>query len=102
MAVQVPTTDKRRIRGDRTRQAILSRAGQLASAEGLQEVSLQRLAGELGISKSGLFAHFGSKEELQLATIEEAGRVFTEEVLRPGLKTPRGLGRVWAMCNSYL
>ena len=51
-----------------------------ASAEGLEAVSLQRLADDLGISKSGLFAHFGSKEELQLATVEEAGRIFTEEV----------------------
>ena len=101
-ALAAPKTDRRRLRGDRTRQAILSHASRLASAEGLEAVSLQRLAGELGISKSGLFAHFGSKEELQLATVEEAGRVFTDEVLRPGLKAPAGLGRVWAMCNSYL
>src|SRR2546426_12381417 len=90
------TTDRRLQRGDRTRQAILSHASRLASSEGLEAVSLQRLASDLGISKSGLFAHFGSKEELQLATVEEAGRVFTEEVLRPGLRTPAGLGRVWA------
>jgi AcrR family transcriptional regulator len=96
------TTDRRLLRGERTRQAILSHASRLASAEGLEAVSLQRLAGDLGISKSGLFAHFGSKEELQLATVEEAGRVFTEEVLKPGLKTPAGIGRVWAMCNSFL
>src|SRR5258705_4869286 len=102
MALQAPTSDKRRIRGHRTRQAILSRAGQLASAEGLEEVSLQRLAGDLGISKSGLFAHFGSKEELQLATVEEAARVFAQEVLKPGLSVPRGLGRLWAMCNAHL
>jgi AcrR family transcriptional regulator len=94
--------DRRRLRGDRTRQAILSQASKLASAEGLEAVSLQRLAGELGISKSGLFAHFGSKEELQLATVEEAGRVFTDEVLRPGLKAPAGLGRVWSMSNAFL
>src|SRR3981081_447942 len=92
-APSVPTTDRRRERGDRTRQAILSHSSRLASSEGLEAVSLQRLATELGISKSGLFAHFGSKEELQLATGEGAGRVFTDEVLRPGLKTPRGLGR---------
>ena len=96
------TTDRRLLRGEKTRQTILSHASKLASAEGLEAVSLQRLASDLGISKSGLFAHFGSKEELQLATVEEAGRVFTEEVLRPGLKTPAGLGRVWAMCNSFL
>jgi AcrR family transcriptional regulator len=95
-------TDRRLLRGERTRQAILSHASKLASAEGLEAVSLQRLATDLGISKSGLFAHFGSKEELQLATVDEAGRVFTEEVLKPGLKTPAGLGRVWAMCNSFL
>jgi AcrR family transcriptional regulator len=97
-----PTTDRRRLRGERTRQAILSHAAQLASSEGLEAVSLQRLADDLGISKSGLFAHFGSKEELQLATIEEASRIFTDEVLRPGLRPPAGLGRLWAMCNAYL
>jgi AcrR family transcriptional regulator len=97
-----PTTDRRRLRGERTRQAILSHAARLASSEGLEAVSLQRLADDLGISKSGLFAHFGSKEELQLATIEEAGRIFTEEVLKPGLGPPAGLGRLWAMCNAYL
>src|ERR1700682_1983998 len=94
--------DKRRLRGARTRQSIVSHASRLASAEGLEAVSLQRLATDLGISKSGLFAHFGSKEELQLATVDEAARVFTDEVLRPGLKTPAGLGRVWALCNAFL
>ena len=96
------TSDRRLLRGERTRQAILSHASRLASAEGLEAVSLQRLAGDLGISKSGLFAHFGSKEELQLAIVDEAGRIFTDEVLRPGLKTPAGLGRVWAMSNAFL
>jgi AcrR family transcriptional regulator len=102
LAVAAPQTDRRRLRGDRTRQAILTHASRMASAEGLEAVSLQRLASDLGISKSGLFAHFGSKEELQLATVEEAARVFTDEVLRPGLKAPAGLGRVWAMCNAFL
>lgn len=97
-----PRIDRRRLRGERTRQAILSHACRLASAEGLEAVSLQRLATDLGISKSGLFAHFGSKEELQLATVEEAGRIFADEVLRPGLSPSAGLGRLWAMCNSYL
>ncbi len=94
--------DRRRLRGERTRRAILSRAARLASADGLDAVSLQRLATDLGISKSGLFAHFGSKEELQLATVEEAARVFVEEVLRPGLRPPAGLGRLWALCDSFL
>jgi AcrR family transcriptional regulator len=101
-APAAPSTDRRRLRGEQTRQAILTHASQLASSEGLDAVSLQRLATDLGISKSGLFAHFGSKEELQLATVEEAGRIFTSEVLKPGLKPPAGLGRLWTMCTSYL
>jgi AcrR family transcriptional regulator len=100
--VDRPMTDRRRLRGDRTRHAILSRGARLASAEGLEAVSLQRLASDLGISKSGLFAHFGSKEELQLAIVDEAARIFTDEVLRPGLATPRGVGRVLALCEAFL
>src|SRR5215467_6339790 len=95
-------TDRRRLRGDRTRHAILSHGARLASAEGLEAVSLQRLASDLGISKSGLFAHFGSKEELQLAIVDEAARIFTDEVLRPGLAPPRGVGRVLALCEAFL
>ena len=94
--------DGRRARGARTRQAILSHAARLASAEGLESVSLPRLAGDLGISKSSLFAHFGSKEELQLATVEEATRIFTQEVLVPGLAAPRGVRRVQALCDAFL
>lgn len=86
----------------RTRQAILVHAARVGSAEGLAAVSLQRLASDLGISKSGLFAHFGSKDELHLATIDAAAVIFTEEVIRPALAVPRGAGRVWALCNSWL
>lgn len=96
------TTDGRRLRGLKTRQAILDHAARIGSAEGLEAVSLQRLADDLGISKSGLFAHFGSKEELHLATIESAARIFTDEVIRPALTQPRGVGRVLALCNSWL
>jgi AcrR family transcriptional regulator len=96
------STDKRRIRGLRTRQAILAHAARVGSAEGLDAVSLQRLADDLGISKSGLFAHFGSKEELHLATIDAAAEIFTDEVIRPALTHPRGVGRVWALCNAWL
>src|SRR5438270_13170940 len=101
-AAETEVTDRRLLRGARTKSAILGRAARLASAEGLEAVSLQRLAGDLGISKSGLFAHFGSKEELHMATIEAAAQIFTDEVLRPALQVPRGLGRVWALCNSWL
>ncbi len=101
MAVQ-ESTDRRRLRGMRTRQAILAHAARVGSAEGLEAVSLQRLATDLGMSKSGLFAHFGSKEELHMATIDAAARIFTDEVIRPALASPRGVGRVWALCNSWL
>src|SRR5207302_10989533 len=96
------STDRRRLRGMRTRQSILVHAARVGSAEGLEAVSLQRLAGDLGISKSGLFAHFGSKEELHRAAIEAAGKTFAAEVIRPALAAPRGVGRVWALCNSWL
>jgi AcrR family transcriptional regulator len=96
------TTDRRRLRGMETRQAILVHAAKVGSAEGLEAVSLQRLADDLGISKSGLFAHFGSKEELHMATIEVAAQIFTDEVIRPALQEPRGLGRVWKLCDSWL
>ena len=101
MEVRIPV-DRRRERGRRTRQAILLHAARVGSAEGLEAVSLQRLADDLGISKSGLFAHFGSKEELHLATIEAASRIFVDEVIRPALAEPRGVRRVWALCDSWL
>ena len=101
MATQAPV-DRRRLRGQRTRQAILLHAARVGSAEGLEAVSLQRLASDLGISKSGLFAHFGSKEELHLATIDAAAQIFNEEVIKPALAEPRGVGRVWALCNSWI
>lgn len=99
MAIQ---TDRRRLKGMKTRQSILAHAARVGSAEGLEAVSLQRLADDLGISKSGLFAHFGSKEELHLATIEAAAQIFTDEVIRPALARPRGVGRAWALCNTWL
>jgi len=98
---EVPT-DRRLLRGMRTRQAILAHAARVGSAEGMAAVSLQRLASDLGISKSGLFAHFGSKDELHMATIDAAAVIFTEEVIRPALAVPRGIGRVWALCNSWI
>src|SRR5947209_106658 len=100
MAVQ--STDRRRLKGMRTRRSILAHAARVGSAEGLEAVSLQRLASDLGISKSGLFAHFGSKEELHMATVDAAAQIFTDEVIRPALQIQRGIGRVWALCNSWL
>lgn len=97
-----PVLDGRRRRGARTRAAVVERAAALASAEGLEAVSLNALASDLGISKSGLFAHFGSKEELQLATVEHAREVFVDRVIRPGLRAPRGLPRLRALCDAWL
>ena len=77
-------------------------AAEVGSAEGLEAVSLQRLATDLGISKSGLFAHFGSKEELQLATVDAAAQIFTDEVIRPALSLRRGVGRVWALSDRWM
>ncbi|MEU8709663.1 TetR/AcrR family transcriptional regulator [Streptomyces sp. NPDC048565] len=94
--------DGRVERGNQTRQLVLGRAVQVASTEGLEGLSLGRLAMELKLSKSGVFALFGSKEELQLATVRAAVTVFVEHVLTPTRAAPPGLGRVWRMCESWL
>src|SRR4051794_20601059 len=89
-------------KGATTRATILGRAVDLATAEGLEALTIGRLAGELGMSKSGLFAHFGSKEELQLATIEAAALRFRENVLEPALSAPEGTDRLLAVTAGYL
>ena len=94
-------TDGRRARGDSTRRAILGRAMQLASAEGLEDLSIARLAGDLGMSKSGLFAHFGSKEELQLSTVRAARRVFYDEAIAPALTARKGIERLDALVAAW-
>jgi AcrR family transcriptional regulator len=86
-------------KGERTRQAILDVAASLATEEGLEPLSIGRLAEATGMSKSGLFAHFGSKEELQLATVDHAASVFVREVIAPARGAPKGLARVWALCD---
>ncbi len=91
----------RRSGGD-AREAILARAVDLASTEGLEGLTIGRLAGELEMSKSGLFGHFGSKEELQLATVEAAARRFVGEVVEPALAEPEGSRRLRALCDRYL
>ncbi|HEX9160641.1 MAG TPA: TetR/AcrR family transcriptional regulator [Thermoanaerobaculia bacterium] len=90
------------MKGDRTRQSILERAVDIASLEGLEGLTIGRLADELGMSKSGLFAHFGSKEDLQLATINAAGERFVIEVLKPALKAERGYPRLLAICRGWI
>ena len=88
------------MRGDKTRHAILAAAAQIASVEGLEGLSLGRLAADLGMSKSGLFAHFGSKEELQLKTLRAARRIFFEAAVRPALDMPEGIERLAALMQA--
>jgi AcrR family transcriptional regulator len=97
-----PAAKARRAHGERTRQAILEAAVDLASAEGLEGLTIGRLATELAMSKSGLFAHFGSKEELQLATVEAARAVFIREVIGPAFEAEKGLPRLWRLCEVWL
>jgi AcrR family transcriptional regulator len=89
-------------RGERTRAAILRKATELATVDGLEGLSIGHLAAATEISKSGVYAHFGSKQELQLATIETARETFLEEVLRPALAAPAGLTRLLAACDAFL
>jgi AcrR family transcriptional regulator len=94
--------DGRRERGRRTRASILATAVDIASVEGLEGLTIGRLAAELGMSKSGLFAHFGSKEELQLATIEAARETFIDAVVAPARAAERGLPRLRALLDAKL
>jgi AcrR family transcriptional regulator len=73
----------------------------LATVDGLEGLSIGNLADALGMSKSGLYAHFGSKEELQLATVDEADRIFDDEVIRPALAAEPGVARLLAVCDAF-
>jgi AcrR family transcriptional regulator len=95
-------TDGRIRRGDETRRVVLRRAVELASVEGLDGVTIGRLAQELSLSKSGLFAHFGSKEELELATIRAARAIFSQVVVAPALARPAGMGRLRALLEAWI
>ena len=87
--------------GERTRAAILHAAASLATVEGLEGLSIGHLAAAIGMSKSGLYAHFGSKEELQLATVAEAERILQAEVIQPALAARPGLAQLAAACEAY-
>jgi AcrR family transcriptional regulator len=93
---------RRRSDGEQSRRAILREAARLATVEGIEGLSIGRLAQAVGMSKSGLFAHFRSKQELQLATIETASELFDELVVRPALGAPTGLGRIRALADRFL
>jgi AcrR family transcriptional regulator len=93
---------KMRADGERTREAIVREAVSLATIDGLDGLSIGNLADALEMSKSGVYAHFGSKQELQLATLDEAGRIFRDEVIDPALGTePPGLAQLVALCDAF-
>jgi AcrR family transcriptional regulator len=100
--VSIDVVDRRRERGRRTRESILRVAVDVASVEGLEGLTIGRLATELAMSKSGLFAHFGSKEELQLAAIAAARDVFVAEVVTPIAEAEPGLPRLVALHDRWL
>jgi AcrR family transcriptional regulator len=91
-----------RQRASKTRKEILRTSMDIASAEGLEGLSIGRLATELHMSKTGIFAHFGSKEQLQLATVDAAKHVFLEQVVQPALAHPRGIPRLRAMLENWI
>ncbi len=94
--------DGRRRRGDESRRAILSDAVNLASIHGLDGLSIGTLAERTGASKSGIVALFGSKLDLQLATIQAARELFLNRVVEPTLRAPRGVTRLWTLCRTWL
>lgn len=96
------TADRRRLRGQRTRNLVLARAVDLASAEGLDSLSLARLAAELGISKSGVSGHFASRQDLQLAVIKVAARLYADRVAAPALAEAAGLPQLWRLCDGWI
>ncbi len=93
---------KPRADGLRSRRTILDAAARLATVEGLEGLSIGRLAEHIGMSKSGLYAHFGSKEELQLATVETAKQIFREDVIVPTEAVEAPLARLEALCEAFL
>ena len=101
-AAEVATSLGRRTDGERSHREILRAAAELASVEGLEGLTLAALAARVGMSKSGLFAHFRSKEELQLETIGTAAEIFQSEVVAPALAFPEGLARLRALVQGFL
>jgi len=97
-----PVAPSRASKGEVTRAQILAAAVVQASASGFESLTIGTLAERTGLSKSGLFAHFGSKQELQLAALDEAARQFTEGVFLPALKAPRGVKRLRALFEHWV
>ena len=97
----MPGQRKQRSDGERTREAIVREAVSLATLDGLEGLSIGNLASALDMSKSGIYAHFGSKQDLQLATVDEAERIFQAQVIEPALAAAPGLGQLLAVCDAF-
>ena len=92
---------QKRADGERTRTAIVREAVTLATVEGLEGLSIGHLASALDMSKSGVYAHFGSKQELQLATVDEAAQIFRREVIEPAAAAAPGLAQLVCVCDAF-
>jgi len=88
-------------KGEKTKGKILQKAASLASVCGLEDLSIGKLAKATGLSKSGLFAHFNSKEKLQTQVVQWVAEMFTEQVMRPAFKEPRGVPRIRAIFENW-
>jgi AcrR family transcriptional regulator len=93
---------KPRSDGERSRRTILDAAAKLATVDGLKGLSIGRLADHIGMSKGGLYAHFGSKEELQLAAIDTASAIFQAEVIAPAEEGATPLEKIQLLCEHFL
>src|SRR5436305_9948742 len=102
MAVTSERQRRPRSDGERSRQTILRAAASLATIEGLEGISIGNLAAHIGMSKSGLYAHFGSKEQLQLATIDAALEIFTADVVEPAATATGPLERLRRLYDRFL
>jgi AcrR family transcriptional regulator len=100
--VSSTSTRRRRADGERSRAAILDAATKLATTEGLDGLSIGRLADRIGMSKSGLYAHFGSKEELQLAAVDTAVEIFAGAVIEPAREVEGAFARLAALCECFI
>jgi len=102
MATEPARNRRTRSDGERSHRAILDAAARLATLEGLEGLSFARVADEIGMSKSGLFSHFASKQDLQLATIATAEAIYAAEVIEPAMELPEGRLRLEQLCERYL
>ena len=89
-------------KGEQTRSAIVGMATALASRVGLHALSIGNLADEVGMSKSGLFAHFRSKQDLQMQILDDSVERFARDVVRPAFSEPRGIPRIRALFDNWL